>query len=586
MDAVAYTIDLADSSARHAHLYSVEARFSAGGDFVDLQLPVWTPGSYLIREYPRHVQELSCTDGDGRPLAVTKVDKATWRVDARAVDRIVARYRVYAWDLTVRAAHLDDTHGFFNGACVFLYHEGLRARAAQVKVVAPPGWQATVALPHVDPADPFTFVAQSYDELVDSPFFVGTHELLEFTAQSRPHRLAIWGKVETPRQTLTSDITRIIDAAHAVFGGELPYSDYTFLLLVAPNGYGGLEHARSATLLTSPFTFHPRKKYEEFLELVSHEFFHLWNVKRIHPQALGPFDYQKEAYTRSLWVMEGVTSYYDRHLLVRAGLQPPERYLEKLGEELTKIAAQPGRFRQSLEESSFDAWIKLYRPDENSPNSTISYYLKGAVVALLCDLEIRSRTRGERSLDDVMRLLWKRHGAPGIGFHDADAQKLFEEGSGLELGAFFDRFVRGRDELDAQPLLRTVGLTVRPSDEDEEVRGAWLGCNLKDHGGAVLVQSALDGGPAVAAGLYAHDEIVALDHFRVDLAGLKERLAARKPGDTVRLTLFRRDELRTVEVILAEKPPEKLEVAPVSDPTEAEKAAYQAWLGQPFPAAE
>src|SRR6185503_16999942 len=188
-----------------------------------------------------------------------------------------------------------------------------------------------------------------------------------------------------------------------------------------------------------------------------------------------------------LWVMEGVTSYYDRHLLVRAGLQPPSRYLEKLGEELSKIAALPGRFRQSLEESSFDAWIKLYRPDENSPNSTISYYLKGGVVALLCDLEIRSRTGGARSLDDVMRLLWQRHGKAGVGFADEAVQALFEEGAGLELAAFFDRFVRGREELDANPLLRTVGLTVRPADEESELRPVWLGANLKEHGDAVQV---------------------------------------------------------------------------------------------------
>src|SRR6185312_16135529 len=199
--------------------------------------------------------------------------------------------------------------------------------------------------------------------------------------------------------------------------------------------------------------------------------FHLWNVKRIHPTALGPFDYQREAYTRSLWVMEGVTSYYDRYLLVRAGLQPPKRYLEKLGEELGKIVSIPGRFRQSLEESSFDAWIKLYRPDENTVNSTISYYLKGGVVTLLLDLEIRSRSGGKRSLDDVMRLLWARFGKVGRGFADDRVQALAEEAAGIELGAFFDRHVRGRDEVDAERLLRTVGLTLAADREDEEEGG-------------------------------------------------------------------------------------------------------------------
>ncbi len=368
----------------------------------------------------------------------------------------------------------------------------------------------------------------------------------------------------------------------ALFGDGVPYDDYTFLLLLAPNQYGGLEHARSCALLSSPFTFHPRKKYEEFLELVSHEFFHLWNVKRIHPEALGPFDYQREAYTRSLWVMEGVTSYYDRYLLVRAGLQKPGKYLEKLAEELGKIAAIPGRKRQSLEESSFDAWIKLYRPDENSVNSTISYYLKGGVVALLLDLEIRSRTGGERTMDDVMGLLWRRFGKAGEGFSDDSVQALAEEAVGIELGAFFERHVRGREELDAERLLRTVGLTLAPDDEgdDGEKRAPWLGITTREDGDALVVATAVDGGPAVQAGLYANDQLLALDGFRVDAASFKDRLAASKVGDAVTFTIFRRDELRQVRVTLAEPPVEKLKIGPAEGATEAEKAAYERWMGE------
>jgi predicted metalloprotease with PDZ domain len=585
-ETVEYRIDLMQ---RHAHLFAVEARFPVGGRELDLKLPVWTPGSYLVREFQRHLQDLVCDDGEGHPLPVRKLDKSTWRVDAKKATRIRARYRVYAWDLTVRAAHLDDTHGFWNGACLFLYEDELARLPARVTVLPPAGWQVTVGLDR-DPTEANTFVARDYDELIDSPFEVGTHELVSFEVQGKPHRIAIWGKVETPREQLRADLSKIIQTAQAVFGDPLPYPDYTFILMSAPNQYGGLEHHRSCALLCSPFTFAPRKKYEEFLELVSHEFFHLWNVKRIHPEALGPFDYQREAYTRCLWVMEGVTSYYDRHLLVRAGLQPPKRYLEKLGEELGKIAGIPGRFRQSLEESSFDAWIKLYRPDENSVNSTISYYLKGGVVALLLDLEIRSRTRGQRTLDDVMRLLWQRFGARGVGFPDDHVQALFEEASGIGLGEFFDRNVRGREELDPAPLLRTVGLAVKEAhdegDEEPKAPAAWLGCLLKDSGDSVTVTSALDGGPALDAGLYANDEIIALDGFRVDLAALKDRVATRKPGNTIALTLFRRDELKTVTLKLGVRPTEKLEVVPVEDPTPDEKAAYQAWLGQPFPEKE
>ncbi|MCU1278453.1 MAG: putative protease [bacterium] len=583
MPHVEYRIGLAE---RNAHLVHVEARFPVGGGDVDLKLPVWTPGSYLVREFERHVQDVACTTPDGAPLPVRKVDKSTWRVAAQAAASLVVRYRVYANDLTVRSAHLDDTHAFLNGACIFLYVDALTNAEARVTVEPPRGWTVTVALPE---PQKHTFVARSYDELVDSPFEIGTHELIEFQAQGKPHRLAIWGRAAIDRATLTADIVKIVDAAAALFGDGVPYDDYTFILMLAPNQYGGLEHARSCALLSTPFTFHPRKKYEELLELVSHEFFHLWNVKRIHPEALGPFDYQREAYTRSLWVMEGVTSYYDRYLLVRAGLQKPDKYLEKLAEELGKIASIPGRKRQSLEESSFDAWIKLYRPDENSVNSTISYYLKGGVVALLLDLEIRARTGGKRTMDDVMRLLWARFGKQGQGFADDRVQSLAEEASGLELGAFFDRHVRGRDEVDAERLLRTVGLALTPETEDEEgddKREPWLGVTTREDGDALMVASAVEGGPAMTAGLYANDQLLALDGFRLDASSLKDRLAARRAGDKVAFTIFRRDELRLVEVTLADKPVEKFKITPSAEATPAEKAANEAWLGEPWKSAD
>jgi len=584
-----YRVDLTE---RHAHLYAVEGRFPLDGitePHLDLLLPVWTPGSYLVREFERHLQEVTAVDDEGRALPVRKIDKATWRVERGAARAVVVRYRVYAYDLTVRSSHLDDTHGFWNGASLFLYTAQHRARPYRVTVVAPAGWQTAVGL---DPDESGRFVARDYDELVDSPFEVGTHELVEFQARGKRHRIAIWGRVETPRDELTRDFGKIIDAAATLFDpaeGALPYDHYTFILLSSPNQYGGLEHARSTAILCSPYTFKPRKKYEEFLELVSHEYFHLWNVKRIRPSALGPFDYQREAYTRSLWVMEGVTSYYDRYLLVRAGLLSPERYLEKLGDELTKIRAQPGRFRQSLEESSFDAWIKLYRPDENTPNSTISYYLKGGVVALLLDLHLRARTEGARSLDDVMRALWRRYQETGAGFEDAALQGLMEEAAGVGLTDFFDRFVRGRDELDPNAILRSVGLRARHPDEDDEEADAdgkqgWLGAQLKEGDVGVRVAHVVAGSPAVAGGLYANDEIVALDGLRVDHAGMKERLAVRKPGTRCTLTLFRRDELRTVEVTLGAPPSDdKLEIAPHPEATEREKAAYRAWLGGDFP---
>jgi predicted metalloprotease with PDZ domain len=577
MARVEYVVDLAD---RNTHLYRVEARFpwSGSGDFL-LRLPVWTPGSYLVREFERHLQEVHFTDGTGRPIPAGKLDKSTWSIEAGAATVVVARYRVYAYDLTVRAAHLDDTHGFWNGACLFLYHPALVQLPQRVRVVAP-GWQVTVALPEVAPA---TYEAVDYDELVDSPFECGMHEVVHFAAQGKPHRLAIWGEVPLARDRLTADLTKIIDAAATLFDGSVPYEEYAFLLHSTPGGYGGLEHRRSCTLSTTPFGFAPQKKYEEFLELCSHEFFHLWNVKRIRPEVLGPFDYQREAYTRCLWVMEGVTSYYDRLLLVRAGLKKPRAYLTSLGEELGKLAQTPGRLRHSLEEASFDAWIKFYRPDENSANSSVSYYLKGGLVSLMLDLTIRARSEQGRSLDDVVRLLWRRYGARGIGFPEGEVQALCEEASGLSLRDFFDRYVRGTVELDLAPLLRSVGLVLEAGRGDGV---PWLGITTRAASGAAIVSASLAGGPAEAAGLYANDELVALDGFRLEAADLKARLRARRPGDKVQLTVFRRDQLRSIEVTLAERPADEIEIKAAPDPTAAEGAAFQRWLGAPLSSLE
>ncbi len=586
---IEYCVDLGSPLDRHAHLYKVTATFPIANEAsVDLRLPVWSPGSYLIREYARHVQDLTCTDEAGKPLAIEKIDKSGWRVTSRGAKKVIVHYRVYAYELTVRTSHLDDSHAFWNGVSTYLYIESLRAMPARVTVIAPPTWKIAVALDRDEPADPKgppTFRAENYDVLADSPFHVGTHELIEFTAQGRPHQIAVWGKCEAPREAIITDFTKIIDTHAAMFNpgkGGVPYPSYTFILLLAPNGYGGLEHARSCTLLSSPFTFKPRKRYEEFLELVSHEYFHLWNVKRIHPDVLGQFDYQKEAYTRSLWVMEGVTSYYDRHALLRSGLMSVSNYLDKLGEEIGKIASIPGRRKQSLEESSFDAWVKLYRPDENTVNSTISYYLKGGMVALLLDLEIRRQTGDARSLDDVMRLLWNEHGQSGVGFRDRDFAALVERATGTSLGAFFDHTVRGREDLDPQALLASIGLELESGykDDSDGDGPAWSGASFKESGGRPVVSEALSRGPAESSGLYAGDELIALDGFRVNLESLKERIKLKEVGQTVKLTLFRRDELFEVELVLDRAPKDKFTVKPVSAPSEVQKAAFGSWSGQ------
>ena len=570
----------------HAHLFEVEATFPAGPDVLQAVLPVWTPGSYLVREFARQVQDVSAATPDGEALAVRRVDKRTWRVEAQG-RAVRLRYRVYAHELSVRTSHLDGSHGYFNGATLFLYTEATRGLEHHVTVQAPSGWKTFTALERQGEA----FVARDYDELVDSPFEVGPHTPLTFTAAGVPHEVVVWGDVMPEPDKLCSDLQRICEAQARMFGGH-PSRRYLFLVYLTDKGRGGLEHKDSTALLFQRTSLYNARGWEDFLTLAAHEYFHLWNVKRVKPRALVPFDYAQENYTSLLWSFEGTTAYYDNVFVLRAGLMGAARYLTRLGETLSALHATPGRKVQTLTEASIVSWVKHYRPDEHTLNSAISYYLKGEVVAVLLDLELRRATNDARSLDDLMRRLWQRYG-DGSGVPEDGVEALAAELAGKDLGVFFDRALRGTEELDYSPFAH-VGLEVRlrpretPNDKggtpphkgkgEGRARG-WLGLGLK---GSATVAMVMEGSPAQEAGVYVDDELVALDGWRVDAAGLLARCEDRAPGDTVRVTLFRRDRLLEVPVTLGQKPADAVWLARLDRPTDAQKAAYQAWLGAPW----
>lgn len=570
----------------HTHLFEVRATFPPGFDLLDAVLPVWTPGSYMVREFSRHVQDVSAQGPDGQPLAVRRADKRTWRVEAGGV-AVTLAYRVYAHELSVRTSHLDGSHAYFNGATLFLYTEATRGLAHHVTVEAPPGWRAFTALDAHDGG----FVADSYDSLVDSPFEVGPHTPLTFSAAGVPHEVVVWGDTVPDPARLCVELQRLCETQARLFGG-LPMKRYLFLVYLTDKGRGGLEHQASTALLFPRVGLHSPRGWEDFLTLAAHEYFHLWNVKRIKPRAFVPVDYAQENYTTLLWAFEGVTSYYDNRMVLRAGLMSTSRYLIRLGETLSALQGTPGRKAQTLAESSFVCWVKHYRPDEHSPNSAISYYLKGEVVAVLLDLELRRATADARGLDDLMRALWERHG-DGAGVPEEGVEALASEVAGKDLGPFFDRAVRGTEELD-YAVFTHVGLEVRarprestsdrggtpaPRARSETRPRGWLGITPRS-GGAFA--SIVEGSPAQESGVYADDEIVALDGWRVDSAGLLSRCEDKLPGDTVHLTLFRRDRLVEVPVVLGQKPSDALWLARVDKPTEAQKTAFQAWLGTPW----
>ncbi|MCS6937917.1 MAG: PDZ domain-containing protein [Roseiflexaceae bacterium] len=585
----------------HTHLYDVTLDVhSVDSPTLDLALPAWTPGSYLIRDYARHVQRFAATDDRGEPLPWRKVDKTTWRIATGNARHVRVTYQVYAFDLSVRTSHLDGTHGYFNPSNVFMYRCAHTHEPCIVNVQTPSEWRVTTGLERIDGAEErcgwATFRAHDYDELADSPFECGTHRLLTFEVDGIPHEIALWGRGNEDERQILADTRAIVETTRAMFG-RLPYRRYVFIVHLVDGGYGGLEHRNSVSNIVDRWGFRPARSYEKFLALTAHEFFHVWNVKRIRPAPLGPFDYTRENYTRQLWVMEGITSYYDHLILLRAGLISRERYLETLADDIKLLQSQPGRALQTLEQSSFDAWIKFYRPDENGPNSSVSYYLKGSLVALLLDLEIRRRTGGARSLDDVMRYLYERYGGDHVhdlysgefarrpGFDDDDGFcRAVEAVAGEEGGAyraFLERAVASTDELEFDRAFDAVGLRLvwgHSLEKENDHPPAWHGLRLKTEHGRLKVAVTLAGGPGEAAGIYAGDELIALDGVRIDEERLKARLAERKPGDTVVFSLFRRDDLLHIPLQLAEAPPDTLTITPVESPTDGQQRLLEGWL--------
>ncbi len=567
-----------------------------------LNLPVWTPGAYEIQDFARHIFDLHAMANE-TSLELSHTGKNSWEFETFAAEQAVTvQYKVYAFELGVDTSHLDASHAYWNGAQLFFWLDEYKHQPFTVRIEAPAGWKVATGL-DPDPVHANQFVARDYDVLIDSPVECGTHRTLEFTVDDKPHTLALWGHGNENAPELNKDIEQIVKAQRDIFG-ELPYHHYTFILHLADRGTGGLEHLNSTTCGVERFSFKPRKKYRRVLGLIAHEFFHLWNVKRIHPDMLGPFDYSHEVYTHLLWAMEGFTDYYAGISLRRANLFSVAEYLNSVAENVMAYEQQPGRYVQSLAESSFDTWIKLYKPDEDSRNRTISYYLKGDLVGTCLDLEIRHRTQNHYSLDEVLRRLYQRYAAHGIGFPESVYQETVEEVAQSSFQDFFDRYIRGTDEIPLATCLRYVGLEIsrryKNPDRDEEndsfdslestdstVAKPWLGIETKASEAGIQISGSYTSGPAAAA-LYAGDQIVALNGFQVkkpeDLSHRVERDC--QIGDTVTIALFRRGQLLTVPIVLGQAPYDKVEIKPMADPTEEQKIAFESWLSAPLSSAK
>jgi len=570
----------------------------------EIAMPVWAPGAYRVADYSKNVFDVRVVGEDAKAIPVEKTAKNVWCFEASG--SVTITYQVYCFQLTVTGSHADGTHAYWNGTNIFFVVDDEKNLPIDVHIRAPEGWRVSTGLDRVGD-NPRHFRAPNFDILADCPVEVGTQRVLTFEAMGKHHEIALWGYGNEDPERLVTDTRKIVEAAGALFGG-LPYQHYTFIVHVADAG-GGLEHLNSTVCGVSRTGFQPWSNYRRVLHLFSHEFFHLWNVKRIHPEMLGPFDYNHEVYTHLLWAMEGYTDYYAYLILRRAGLVTADEYLEQQASDIKSLELQPGRNWTSLSLSSFNTWIAWsFPPSGDLPNRYISYYLKGGLVGMLMDLEIRRRTQNQKSLDDVLRILMERYGSKGVGFPEHTYQEVVEEVAGGPMADFFARYVEGVDELPFEEFLSQAGLELKrrvknpdrrkgggDADDDGEADRpyGWLGVvyprsfnarSADSESGGARLQTVYDPGPSAGL-LYPGDEVIAVDTIRVTSGrDLDDRVRANfAPGTPVKIHLFRRGRLEEVMVTVGQAPPNDYKITRVKDPTPMQKAVYEDWLSTAWP---
>jgi predicted metalloprotease with PDZ domain len=587
-----------------AHLLEVRLEIPEPGPApLTLYLPGWIRGSYMVRDFARHIITLHAQSAQ-QTIALIKQDKQTWQLASPVDGSLTLTYQVYAWDLSVRAAHVDTTHAYFNGPSVFLGIQGRELEPCGVEIQAPDGeryasWQLAVSMQPlaVDSKGFGRYQVPDYETLLDHPVEMGDFTLGTFRVRDIPHRFVINGRHKADLERIYHDVAKICEEAAALFG-ELPVEEYLFLLWVVGKGYGGLEHHNSTSLMIDrdslPSTTMPEltPDYRRLLGLCSHEYFHLWNVKRITPEIFRRKGTAQEVYTRQLWIFEGITSYYDELLLLRSGVIEKKDYFEMLAECVTRVMRGSGRLKQTLEESSFDAWTKFYKQDENAPNAIVSYYAKGALVALMLDLTIRLRSEGGRSLDDVMRALWQQYGKSQTGLPEGAFESLVEEVTGFDFETDFARWVRSTEALSLAEILRQFGveLYLLPAEHTSDLGGVVeerpeeasakpvLGAKFEQQVDGVLLQQVFDGGAAQVAGLSAGDLIIAVDGLRMDATRLEKLLAQAQAGCQIVVHAFRRDELMLFEVKPLPAPPDTCSFYLPAEFDEKQRRLQTGWL--------
>lgn len=577
---ISYTISFPQPQT---HYIDVEMAISGiNKDYVDLKMPVWTPGSYLIREFAKNVEGFKASDLNGKPLAFHKINKNTWRITSKNTSKIKIEYQVYAFEISVRTSFVDDSHGFLSPAGVFMYPDGQLNQPSTILIKPFKNWDKISTGLEPVKGKSNTFYAPDFDILYDSPIEVGNQDVFGFTAAGVKHEIAMSGGGNYDKTALKTDMAKIVEEATSIFK-ENPNKRYVFIVHNYNSGGGGLEHLNSTVLGATRNGYTNPSRYKGFLGLVAHEYFHLWNVKRLRPEALGPFDYEKENYTSALWISEGFTAYYDNLLMRRAGLYTQEQYLEVLVNDINVVTNQPGSRIQSVTEASFDAWIKYYRPNENSANSTISYYNKGAILGMIIDLEIMNATKGAKGLDDVMKQMYDLYYKKlNRGFTDAEFKSMVEKVAGKSFDDIYSKYVNGVDPIDYKKYLGYAGL--QPVDEYSGKNEPYLGVATAVKDGKTIVTSVARNSAAWLDGINVNDELLSVNGSRISpgtdpkVSELSRFISSAKVGDKLKIELVRDGLVKNLEVRLLKNPAVKYKIEPLENATDQQLMIRKKWL--------
>ncbi len=556
-------------------------------DRLRLAIPVWTPGSYKVRDFAQNIQKVRASSETGEALSIRKLDKSTWEVDRKGAGEVRVEYEVFAYEVSVRTSFLDTRHGYINPASVVMYVVGHLDRPIHLELHPVWNWYVDTALPAVGPT---RFRARDYDHLVDSPIEIGRHRRHDFMVRGKPHRFVVFGDGNMNERAMVRDIAKIVEAAAELFG-ELPYERYVFITQLLEAGGGGLEHHDSTSLQAGAWRFDSERGWRSFLSLVAHEFFHLWNVKRIRDVALGPFDYAKENYTALLWVHEGWTVYYADRLLLQAGLMTPQQYRDANQSRIQGYFRRPGRRVQSLAQSSFDSWIKYYQTNENSSNATVNYYSHGALAALCFDLIIREQSQSSLSLDEVVRTLNNDFAKLGQGITPTDVREVLVMHGGERASEFWDRHIIGTEEIPFSEIMASAGLDFRAKKSpasDKKDKKPWeresdvqVELRTETRGDRLFVGTIPRDSVAWQAGFAMGDELIALGDRRITPTSWSRLLATHRPGDTVWLLINRHGELQR-QALWLEPRAQNRSLVKRTDASDQAKQIFEAWSGEPF----